>query len=188
MTTNNPESLYFIAIIPPQPIFNKIFAFKEHMAANYDSKAALKSPPHITLQMPFKWDTHKEEILTNTLQQFSQQQIEFEMELLNFSHFESRVLYIDIVANNYLHILQKELAYAMQALQLFNSTHKSNGFKPHITIAFRDLKKQQFQLAWKEFIEMKYHAKFKVNSICLLKHNGKTWDVFKELNFKKNNE
>jgi 2'-5' RNA ligase len=56
-------SLYFIAIIPPQPVFEETWQLKNHFKEHYQSKASLNSPPHITLHMPFEWKVEKEEML-----------------------------------------------------------------------------------------------------------------------------
>ena len=53
------DILYFIALIPGKELKEKVRAVKERMKADYNAGHALKSPAHITLQMPFKrnsWD------------------------------------------------------------------------------------------------------------------------------------
>ena len=64
-------ALYFIAIIPPSPIFEQASELKNHFMQQYQSKAALNSPPHITLHMPFEWKEKKEEELALNLNLFS---------------------------------------------------------------------------------------------------------------------
>ncbi|MEM9078853.1 MAG: 2'-5' RNA ligase family protein, partial [Bacteroidota bacterium] len=56
----NELPLYFIAIIPPDPIFSFALQQKEYIAEYYNSKAALRSPPHITLHMPFRLKESRE--------------------------------------------------------------------------------------------------------------------------------
>ena len=46
---------YFVALIPPSPVYEEAQALKEYFREKYNSKAALNSPPHITLHMPFFW-------------------------------------------------------------------------------------------------------------------------------------
>jgi hypothetical protein len=45
--------LYFIAHVPEEPVFADLMALKTAVRDLYGSKAALRSPPHITLHMPF---------------------------------------------------------------------------------------------------------------------------------------
>jgi 2'-5' RNA ligase len=54
---------------------------------------------------------------------------------------------------------------------------------PHITIATRDLTPAAFDEVWPEIKGEEFRASFNVNSIFLLKHNGRDWDVYDEFPF-----
>lgn len=181
------ESLYFIAIVPPEPVLCEILEFKNHMAKTYGAKAALRSPAHITLHMPFKWKETKEDFLIKSLIFFSSSQHSFELTLQGFGCFKPRVIFINSKENDLLNSLQLRLrTLAKKELNLFNSNYRSHPFHPHITIAFRDLKKELFIPAWEEFKSKIYQVSFMVNAICLLKHNGKRWDICHRIPFKEN--
>ena len=62
--------LYFIALLPPDSIQDYATEVKQYFADNYDSKHAFKSPPHITLQPPFEWDSSKIIDLEECLEKF----------------------------------------------------------------------------------------------------------------------
>jgi 2'-5' RNA ligase len=184
MTEKNSENLYFIAIIPPEPIYGEALALKQNFKDQYNSKAALNSPPHITLHMPFKWRESKETRLLDGLEEFSAKQNSFEIRLNNFSAFEPRVIFVDVIKDEKLELLQKQLKrFCKVELNLFNADYKEFAYHPHLTLAFRDLKKPEFYKAWEEFKEKKFEATFDVDSIALLKHDGKEWRAFKELHF-----
>lgn len=53
--TSMSDALYFIALVLPSPLYEEVTRLKEYFRDRYNSKAALRSPPHITLHMPFKW-------------------------------------------------------------------------------------------------------------------------------------
>lgn len=185
MIDKNSENLYFIAIIPPEPVYGEALALKHHFENQYNSKAALNSPPHITLHMPFKWKESKEGKLIESLAAFSTTQHSFEIRLNNFSAFEPRVIFIDVSKDEKLGTLQKQLKRFCKAeLNLFNADYKEFAYHPHITLAFRDLKKPEFYSAWEAFKEKKFETTFNVDSIALLKHSGKEWKVFKRLPLK----
>ncbi|GAA0891697.1 2'-5' RNA ligase family protein [Fulvivirga kasyanovii] len=181
-----PKQLYFIAIVPPEPIYSQIAEFKAHMAEQYNSKAALKSPPHITLHMPFRWDEEKEEKIFRTLENLTDNRQAFDLSLENFGAFKPRVIYVDLHRQPALEDLHDDLKKVMKiSLNIFNADYKDRGFNPHMTLAFRDLKKPAFFEAWKEFESKEFNASFTADKIILLKHNGKNWDVYREFPLKK---
>lgn len=172
---------YFVAIIPPMPVFDEVLAFKEYFREKYQSRAALNSPPHITLHMPFLWKEGKESMLEEKLKLFSSGWDPVKICLDNFSSFPQRVIFINVAQSDTLNELQKSLhRYFKRELDIFNANYKERAFHPHVTLAFRDLKKPQYQLAWEEFSGKEYKAEFVADRLALLKHNGKSWEVFKE--------
>lgn len=176
------EFRYFLAIIPPEPVTSEVTAIKESFIDKYKSKAALRSPPHLTLHMPFQWKERKEERLFSVLAQTSSFK-PFTIELDGFGAFPPRTIFIQPKASAELEAMNMELLQATKRqLNLFHAVH-IGGFNPHMTVAFRDLRKPMFFEAWKEFEEKEFNASFEVNSFWLLKHNGKTWDAYKEFSF-----
>jgi len=171
MTANK----YFIAIIPPEPVAGEIYKIKEYVRDQYKSKASLNSPTHITLHMPFEWE--KEERLVSTLQKF--EFAKFDIELKDFGCFEPRVIFVDVVRNEILQKMQSRLiSFCKAELNLFNAGYRDQPFHPHVTIAFRDLKKPMFESAWSEFKSKQYSATFECRRVSLLKHDGKYWREF----------
>ncbi len=171
------EQRYFIAIVPPEPINGEVFQIKEEFAANYNSKGALRSPAHITLHMPFMWKEEKQAQLIETLAKFSFT-AQTKILLNNFGHFANRVIFVDVAKNPELEEMQKQLVrHAKVNLQLFNQDESMRGFHPHMTVAFRDLKKEEFTKAWSVFQNRTFNAEFPLKDFSLLKHDGKQWNV-----------
>jgi len=84
---------------------------------------------------------------------------------------------MNVIKSNELQTLFDQVHQIMKSkLNIFNADYKSKGYHPHLTLAFRDLKKPMFKLAWAEFKERKYQQSFLTTGITLLKHNGKSWD------------
>lgn len=176
--------LYFIAIVVPTPYGDRAIAIKKHFSDQYNSKAALRSPPHITLHMPFEWKEEKEAVLLTRLQEFSITYSPVHISFNSFGCFPPRVIFIDIKRSEQLEILQKNLQrFCKQELNLFNVNYKELPFHPHVTVAFRDLKKTDFKKAWEEFVHKDFEGEFIARELSLLKHNGKSWDVFREFPF-----
>ncbi|MBT1685305.1 2'-5' RNA ligase family protein [Dawidia soli] len=178
------ERQYFIAIIPPPPVSDDALRLKHYFRDQYNSKASLNSPPHITLHMPFKWKEEKEGDLIEALEQFATGREALKIELINFNAFPPRVIFIEVEANPLLHALNKDLhRFCKRSLNLFNADYKDQPFHPHLTLAFRDLKKPMFAKAWEEFQQRTFTARFHVGGFFLLKHSGKIWEPFREFLF-----
>ena len=176
-------SQYFIAIVPPSPVYDDALEKKQYFKDQYQSKASLNSPPHITLHMPFKWKQEKENDLVQKLQSFTANFHSLTVYLNNFSSFPPKVIFINVIKTGELEEFYTELKrFCKRELNLFNADYKEQPFHPHLTLAFRDLKKPNYQRAWDEFAQKEYKADFLTNKIALLKHNGRTWEVFKEFN------
>lgn len=173
-----PDPLYFIALLPPDNIASAVTAIKKDMAENFHSKAALRSPPHITLHMPFRWPDKKIEKLQLCLKEFAQTRHPFEVSLKDFGAFPPRVIYVEVEPNEPLDLLQRDLLSVMRKkLNIFNGNYKEQGFHPHITVAFRDLKPRSFKLAWDIYQHKRLSFGFLTTFISLLKHNGQHWEV-----------
>lgn len=167
---------YFIAVVPPSPIYEYAYKLKEYFRDQYKSKASLNSPPHITLHMPFRWKESRENKLIESLTEFFTGYPRFQLELKNFSGFPPRVIFLDVGVCPQLCTLQAELRkYCRQNFNVHNADYKDQPFHPHLTLAFRDLKKPAYAQAWNEFSGKTYNAEFIVEHIVLLKHTGKFW-------------
>lgn len=180
MTITKTDPLYFIAIVPPKEIADIILPFKQDMAARFASKAALKSPPHITLHMPFRLKDKKLDLLEEVLAKVAVGSENFRIQLANFDCFAPRVIFVALPENSALAALQDKVLKNMKQLNLFNGNYKDRPFHPHVTIGFRDLKPAFFKLAWEEYKERQLNLDFMASHLSLLKHNGKQWEVYKE--------
>lgn len=160
---------YFIAILLPEPFLGQVEALKQELLQQFNLKGALRSPAHITLHRPFEWKEEKEEMLIKTLKDFKLQ-APFSIQLKNFNCFEPRVIYADVVPNTALKELHTNLKYfAQEKLKLYNEVEDMRGFHPHVTIAFRDLKKNRFKEVWDRFKEREFDAHFNSNGFTVLK-------------------
>lgn len=175
------ERLYFLAIIPPSPVYEEAFEHKVYFKTKYNSKASLNSPPHITMHMPFRWLEKNEDELAQHLNEFVERNTPVTIKLNGFSSFPPRVIFMNVEITAELEQLQKNLErFFKRRLNLFNANYKELPFHPHLTLAFRDLKKPNYQKAWEEFVSKNYQATFVADKIALLKHSGAVWEVFKE--------
>jgi 2'-5' RNA ligase len=181
---NSTQSLFFIALLPPQEVQEVAHQIKQHFSQVYNSHAALKSPPHITLQAPFKWQTEQIANVIQILQDFTKLQTAIPITLSGFAAFKPRVIYIRVYQTEALLTIQKdlmnELAYKLNIVDLVGKTRP---FSPHLTVASKDLSRENFYKAWPEFADRELFFEFIVPQLTLLKHNGKAWEIFQEFSF-----
>ena len=173
------EDLFFIAIIPPTEIRAEVRMFKEYALESFQTGRALHSPAHITLIPPFKWPGNEVNRIEEVLSEFAGIFEGFYIELDNFDCFKPRVIFVDIVDNPALIRFQAELEKRM-VQHLGMESGGQFGFHAHMTVAFKDLRREIFPAAWAHFSQLKYQRMFKVDAVYLLRHRQKEWKIFKE--------
>lgn len=185
MAVPNKGDRYFLALVPPDPSYSAALELKQWFAKKHNSRAALRSPPHITLHMPFQMDENKLTKLQNELMALTSARAPFQVQLNGFGHFKERVIFIHVEQNESMHQLFLDLRRRMkESFNIFNADYKNRGFIPHLTIAFRDLKKSAYHEAWAELQNKTFRYGFMARALVLLKHNDKNWEVFKKFNFR----
>lgn len=173
-------SLYFLAILPPPELSQKIHQIKLYIARKYHCKHALKSPPHLTIEPPFRFSNRKELLLIQNIHKLNQQLQTFHttVHLKNYDVFLPKVVYIKVLENT-------------ELVDIYNTTHPfiktqlkitkdlpPRPFHPHITVAFRDIKKHDTLSILQELQKFfPIQDSFQFQKISLLKHNGQNWEV-----------
>ncbi|MBW4461180.1 MAG: 2'-5' RNA ligase family protein [Nodosilinea sp. WJT8-NPBG4] len=188
MASPSPESArFFVALLPPQPVQDAITAIKQDVERRFGSRAALQSPPHITLQPPFDWSLERLDELQHHLHRFARQQRPLPVVLEGFSAFPPRVIYVDVHQTASLMAVQPALiAHLETHCGLRQSDRASDHrraprpFTPHVTVGFRDLTPAAFHQAWAEFEHRPFSADFDVPTLTLLRHDGQVWQIFSE--------
>lgn len=175
--------LYFIGIVIKDEPGSIITSIKSKFKEDYNSGAALRSPPHITLHMPFKMLPPKVELVKKYLNKAMAAINSFTVKLNAFGAFPPRVIYINVEENEQLEQLHKLVSTVMKEFGILNQNFKDKPFHPHVTVAFRDLRNADFRKAWEIYKEKDFRGEFTCNSLSLLKHNGKFWEVNSEISF-----
>lgn len=176
-------SLYFIALLPPEKIRSSIKAFKLEIADKYNARHALKLPAHITLQPPIKLEITREKQLEQVLENFCVTQRSFELKLNGFGSFPPRVIFAQVRNKQPVIELHDALQKALRENDFLKGNKTPDNFHPHVTIATRDLDPESFSAAWTHFEAREFKVSFAVESFFLLKHTGKSWEIYKEFLF-----
>lgn len=177
------QGLYFIAILPPDDVARRVQEVKKEFVNKYDSEEAYGKPPHFTLQPPFKTSEEIEEVIIPHLIYFAEEQEPFTVHLSGFNHFRDDVIYIDVEDSSSMKSLHADLRESLQNEMGFSDKRSKNSYTPHMTVAYRDLTPDNFELAWEDFQNRSFDYSFEVNSIFLLKHDYQQWQPFYEFNF-----
>ena len=180
MNKADPHNMYYVAILCPSPVNEKILGYKQWMKNRFGCRVAMKSPAHITLIAPFWFAHERENELMRTIQSFGNIVPTQKIELDGFSHFRKRVLFVQVKENPSLGDLKDRVEHHFRE-SIGNSIEKDDRpFHPHITIANRDMKPSDFEEAWEHFSKKEFRESFEVNSICLLKLDLARWNVIGE--------
>ena len=78
-------NMYFVAIVLPQDLNEKVLRHKMLMQEKYNCQVALKSPAHITIAPPFWMNAAKENDLVQAVDTLSRGFLAFPVTTNNFS-------------------------------------------------------------------------------------------------------
>src|SRR5688572_31541923 len=130
-------NMYFIAIVLPAELNQKVQKHKEYMFDRFGSKVGLKSPAHITLVPPFWMEAENEERLFNGLEKLSHFR-PFFLQTNDFSAFKPKTIFIALSPQEELERLKKNIDDHFKTNSRYKIKTDPRPFHPHITIATRD--------------------------------------------------
>lgn len=169
--------MYFIALVLPQPLNERILLYKQFMLERFDCKVGLKSPAHITLIPPFWMEEDKEPLLLDSVNLLSSGLASFSITTNNFSAFKPRTIFIDVQPNKELNRVKNITDHFFKNQDYSSIKTDNRPFHPHITIATRDLHKKDFHEAWPQFENKSFEEAWTATGLSVLRHNKKNWDV-----------
>lgn len=171
-------SLFYIAIVCPDTIEEKVKGFKLYMEQQYGCRAALKSPAHLTIVPPFRAEDEMEKPLLDFVQTFNIGMLPVDVKLDGYGNFGDRVLFVDVVPNPSLNSLENE------AMQEFNTQFPAiifgmkPEFNPHVTIATRDIPMGKLEEAKTHFLaNHQITEAFTAKELVLMKLVNGWWEV-----------
>lgn len=175
------QQLYFIAIIPDANTCEKITAIKEDFVIRFQSKKALRVVPHITLKSPFRLQDSNKAFLLQWFAELPVTVKTFLQSVKGFGCFTSSrnpVIFIKPGINISLMQLQNDvMTNFRKVFPQFEPVSAEINYKPHMTVAYRDLSSTEFEKAWQEYEHKNFTASFAVTEFCLLQHIQKKWEV-----------
>jgi 2'-5' RNA ligase len=125
---------------------------------------------------PFHWPQSDEQILKTAVDEAAHGRDSFGIQVDGFGAFAPRVIYAHVKPSRPLDTLRSELLKSGMQLGIVQS-EQLKPFRPHITLAFRDLSPGMFAKAWAEVEARPLHFSFLSQHIALLRHTGAGWEV-----------
>lgn len=175
----NNYTLWFLAILPPPEIASRVRDLQQEIADRFGPRRAMRIPVHITVEPPFRRDASDADRMARRLSAFFATEDGFEVELRDFGAFRDDVIFIDVAANLPLLEMHQHLSDCLRAQPaIVETVQLHTGYKPHMTIANRDVAPDVHKRVWHEFKSRKFYARFSVTVITLLRHDGKEWHVY----------
>ena len=176
-------NLYFIAHLLPEELNERVQKFKLMMLDCFQCKVGLKSPAHITFIPPYYMDPSNEKRLINELDNFCSNQLTFEVSTSSFSSFKPRTIFIDVIQNSALKHLKADCDHFFAQKLIDHIKTDKRSFKPHITIATRDLKEIDFYAVYPWFEKQQFIESWQLSKLSLLKHDGRKWTILHTSHF-----
>jgi 2'-5' RNA ligase len=181
-STNNTD-LFFVGIHTPKDVSEKVRSIQQVFADQFDSTRQLKIPVHITLLPPFRATEEKITEMKTVMARFSSTRSPFSIVLDGFGTFEDRVFFVDVILNDDLNDLFNDLKKFLLDESGWVCDYKRTKFKPHVTLANRDLSPENCQKARVYFKDRSFREQFDCRSIVLFRHVNGVWEIERELRF-----
>lgn len=178
------NNLYLIAILPPPQLREQIDEIRRECAERYGVTAALKQPVHIILFRPLLLDPERENWLAKLLLSATNH-ASFDQQLENFDSLNMHAVFLRAIKNAGISAIQRNISSIINRNKIDPKEVKSNTlFRPHITIAYRDIPPDVFPVMWDNYKNRKFKRNFVVESFSLLKHDGKRWNLLRQYKLK----
>jgi 2'-5' RNA ligase len=181
-------NMYFIAVVLPQDLDEKVLLWKKYMQEKYRCKVGLKSPAHITIVPPFWLESNMEEALLNDVDILAKDIYPFSLITNDFSAFKPRTIFIAVQKNTELDKLKQKADQHFSDKEHYKIKIETRQFHPHITIATRDLLKKDFYECWPFFETKEFKEEWEATGLSVLRHNKRNWEVIYTAPFNNSNE
>ena len=177
------SGIYLLAIIPPHELSREIHQIRLFCSEKFGVLKALKPPVHISMYRPFRLEEEFEDNFILMIQSAIAEQEVFEQEIENFEAFNTHAIVLRALLNPGILKLYSIISTIMKEKGIDKHPTDIFPFRPHLTIAYRDIKPEIFPLMWEDYKDRKYIAGFKADHLSLLKHDGNQWLVIKNYPF-----
>lgn len=170
--------LKLIAIVVPEPVYSYARAEQEYIAQTWGPRQSLRNPPHITLIPPLQLLPDEVSKLQDIAHEMASTNFSFELKVNGFESFPPRVIFIKPNFPKELNLLYLRMRNAIRA-SIPNALNRfpDESFHPHITIAYKDVKPEQFKSMWKYYRNKKVRFTVSIDRFCMLDNRDGQWVI-----------
>ncbi|MCR5760480.1 MAG: 2'-5' RNA ligase family protein [Sphaerochaetaceae bacterium] len=167
----NLSYTHFIGVLPPEDISLILQDCRTYMNRTYGCKSGHRTPLHVTLIPPFVFDSTEDLISVLNTIYFK----EFTARIDNFRCFGERTIYARVIEDKKWLFLRDQVFDAVCAA--FPSVLKKDNrpFRPHITVANRDIPQGCLCKALGKLENVSLKESFSVNNITLFEFKEGRW-------------
>jgi 2'-5' RNA ligase len=170
-------SLFFLAVLPDERVSAFSTELKNTLCQRFGVCHALKSPPHITLVMPFRAGEEDLALLTSRLRSISVQHHPLHLQFQGYGHFGDQVVFMQVMPSGPLTVLRDALLQTLPEAIARQVITRNPHFHPHLTLAHRDLTPDRFPEVWSYVSSIPCQHESRIDAVCLLVHEQKRWRV-----------
>lgn len=170
---SNNSTHYKIVLVPSEPVFSKISAFKTLLHEKYKIGSSNSTFPELIFLLPFIWDEKNEYLLIDCLKKFAQQNFSVEIELSGFENLGNKIVF-KILDKPFVQKLQSNLRNHLDMhLRLKYNAQEPTDYTPQIEAGLDDRNKSAMKRAWAELKDTHFNVAFIANKFSLIKQNDK---------------
>ncbi len=154
-------------IIPPKKIYNEILKIEKEIAKKYKTYYNLESKigPHITITFQENVKNKDFEEIKKVVDKISKNTKPFSVEVDGVARFyKNKAIYLKVLKSKKLNDLYKELS---SGFKVYGKIRTFRPFTPHITLAYKDLTKENFRDIFKELKNKNLFYEFNVDELHL---------------------
>ena len=172
-----PQQTHFVGVLLPEDITLTLEDCRRYMNEAYGCKSGHGTPIHVTLVPPFKL---QDEFSTADLVKSIEKEVlpkglGFTAHIDNFDAFGDRTLFANVVATESWTKLRDETVKAIMNACPGCTKKDQRPFKPHATVANRDIPAGITTSALKVMNELNLVEDFPVDSITVFERHASAW-------------
>lgn len=178
-----PQQTHFVGVLLPEGIAGSLENCREYMRERYGCKSGQRTPLHVTLIPPFKFDdSYSERDLADAVYDaentaHTENVLPFEVNVSGFGAFTERTVYAHVEDDERWAKLRNIVYEKLNTSFPQMIRRDTRPFTPHITIANRDIPSGAVAEALQFFSGMNFSEKFTASEVTLFRRVNGLWQT-----------